>query len=92
MLTPQVLPRIMVDGPFGSASEDFTKFETILLVGGELTPPSITAYCRLAYRANPLTYVFLCSWNRRNPLRLDPQVYLVSRHLSEHQSMVPNPC
>lgn len=28
------LPRVMVDGPFGSASEDFSKFETILLVGG----------------------------------------------------------
>jgi len=27
------LPRIMVDGPFGSASEDFLKYETILLVG-----------------------------------------------------------
>jgi NADPH oxidase 2 len=27
------LPRVMVDGPFGSASEDFLKFETILLVG-----------------------------------------------------------
>lgn len=36
-LTPQVLPRIMVDGPFGSASEDFTKFETILL--GEFVHP-----------------------------------------------------
>lgn len=32
----QILPRIMIDGPFGSASEDFTKFETVLLVGGEL--------------------------------------------------------
>ncbi|ODO03125.1 hypothetical protein I350_05970 [Cryptococcus amylolentus CBS 6273] len=27
----KVLPRVMVDGPFGSASEDFTKFETVLL-------------------------------------------------------------
>jgi len=27
------LPRVMVDGPFGSASEDFTRFETVLLVG-----------------------------------------------------------
>jgi NADPH oxidase len=27
------LPRVMVDGPFGSASEDFYKFETVLLVG-----------------------------------------------------------
>ena len=26
--------RIADDSPFGSASEDFTKFETILLVGG----------------------------------------------------------
>lgn len=29
----RVLPRVMVDGPFGSASEDFLKFETVLLVG-----------------------------------------------------------
>ena len=29
----RILPRIMVDGPFGSASEDFLKFETVLLVG-----------------------------------------------------------
>jgi hypothetical protein len=28
------LPRVMIDGPFGSASEDFNKFETVLLVGG----------------------------------------------------------
>lgn len=25
----------MIDGPFGSASEDFANYETILLVGGE---------------------------------------------------------
>ena len=30
----RVLPRVMVDGPFGSASEDFSKFEVALLVGG----------------------------------------------------------
>ena len=28
------LPRVMVDGPFGSASENFLNFETILLIGG----------------------------------------------------------
>ena len=28
------LPRVLIDGPFGSASEDFNKFETVLLVGG----------------------------------------------------------
>lgn len=29
----RTLPRIMVDGPFGAASEDFLNYETILLVG-----------------------------------------------------------
>ena len=29
----RVLPRVMVDGPFGSASEDFLKYEAVLLVG-----------------------------------------------------------
>ena len=29
----KVLPRVMVDGPFGSASEDFLKYEAVLLVG-----------------------------------------------------------
>jgi NADPH oxidase 2 len=27
------LPRVMVDGPFGSASEDFLNYEAVLLVG-----------------------------------------------------------
>ena len=27
------LPRVMVDGPFGGASENFLNFETILLIG-----------------------------------------------------------
>jgi hypothetical protein len=54
-LTPQVLPRIMVDGPFGSASEDFTKFETILL-GEFVRPPRTTA-------SAPRTEIdFSCSW------------------------------
>lgn len=29
----RTMPRVMVDGPFGSASEDFLKYETVLLVG-----------------------------------------------------------
>lgn len=29
----RTLPRVMVDGPFGSASEDYLNYETILLVG-----------------------------------------------------------
>jgi len=29
----RTLPRVMVDGPFGSASEDFLDYEVVLLVG-----------------------------------------------------------
>jgi len=29
----RTLPRVMIDGPFGSASEDFLKYETVMLVG-----------------------------------------------------------
>ena len=29
----RALPRLMVDGPFGSASEDYLNYETVLLVG-----------------------------------------------------------
>lgn len=30
---PKLLPRLYIDGPFGSASEDVFKFETVLLIG-----------------------------------------------------------
>ena len=33
----RVLPRVMVDGPFVSTSEDFLKYETVLLVGAGVT-------------------------------------------------------
>ena len=29
----RTLPRVMVDGPFGSASEDYLNYETVVLVG-----------------------------------------------------------
>jgi NADPH oxidase 2 len=29
----RVLPRVLIDGPFGSASKDFLNYETVLLVG-----------------------------------------------------------
>jgi hypothetical protein len=60
-----LLDRRGVDNsPFGSASEDFTKFETILLVGG---------------RYQPHIKVWLTgSWDRRNPIRINPEINLVS--------------
>lgn len=40
------LPRVMVDGPFGSASEDFLKFETVLLVGAGI---GVTPFASLVH-------------------------------------------
>jgi NADPH oxidase len=42
----RVLPRIMVDGPFGSASEDFLNYETILLVGAGI---GVTPFASCVY-------------------------------------------
>ncbi|KAK4685370.1 hypothetical protein P7C73_g4778, partial [Tremellales sp. Uapishka_1] len=49
----RVLPRVMVDGPFGSASEDFTKFETVLLVGAGIgVTPFASILKSIWYRMN----------------------------------------
>ncbi|ORX34383.1 ferric reductase NAD binding domain-domain-containing protein [Kockovaella imperatae] len=49
----KVLPRIMIDGPFGSASEDFTKFETVLLVGAGIgVTPFASILKSIWYRLN----------------------------------------
>ena len=48
----RALPRVMVDGPFGSASEDFLNFETVLLVGAGIgvTPfASWVSVCTLQF-------------------------------------------
>jgi NADPH oxidase len=47
------LPRVMVDGPFGSASEDFLKFEAVLLVGGGIgVTPFASILKSIWYRMN----------------------------------------
>lgn len=40
----RALPRVMVDGPFGSASEDFLNYETIMLVGGGIGVTPFASY------------------------------------------------
>jgi NADPH oxidase len=58
-----VLPRVMVDGPFGSASEDFSKFETILLVGAGIgVTPFASILKTIWYRMN--------NFNNSKPTRL----------------------
>jgi len=49
----RVLPRVMVDGPFGSASEDFLNYETILLVGAGIgVTPFASILKSIWYRMN----------------------------------------
>jgi len=58
-----VLPRVMVDGPFGSASEDFLKFETVLLVGAGIgVTPFASILKSIWYRMN--------NFNNTKPTRL----------------------
>ncbi|EIN14526.1 NADPH oxidase B [Punctularia strigosozonata HHB-11173 SS5] len=59
----RVLPRVMVDGPFGSASEDFLKFETVLLVGAGIgVTPFASILKTIWYRMN--------NFNQSKPTRL----------------------
>lgn len=59
----RVLPRIMVDGPFGSASEDFLKYETVLLVGAGIgVTPFASILKSIWYRMN--------NFNSSKPTRL----------------------
>jgi len=59
----RTLPRVMVDGPFGSASEDFLNFETILLVGAGIgVTPFASILKSIWYRMN--------NFNSTKPTRL----------------------
>jgi len=51
----RILPRVMVDGPFGSASEDFLKYEAVLLVGAGIgVTPFASILKSIWYRMNNL--------------------------------------
>ncbi|KIK07073.1 hypothetical protein K443DRAFT_673646 [Laccaria amethystina LaAM-08-1] len=59
----RLLPRVMVDGPFGSASEDFLKYETVLLVGAGIgVTPFASILKSIWYRMN--------NFNNSKPTRL----------------------
>ncbi|THU81158.1 NADPH oxidase [Dendrothele bispora CBS 962.96] len=53
----KTLPRVMVDGPFGSASEDFLDYETVLLVGAGIgVTPFASILKSIWYRMNNFNY------------------------------------
>lgn len=45
----RVLPRVMVDGPFGSASEDWLNYETVLLVGAGIGVTPFASYVSFSF-------------------------------------------
>ncbi|TFK29465.1 NADPH oxidase isoform 2 [Coprinopsis marcescibilis] len=52
----RALPRVMVDGPFGSASEDFLNYEAVMLVGGGIgVTPFASILKHIWYRMNNLS-------------------------------------
>ncbi|KAG7095573.1 hypothetical protein E1B28_006306 [Marasmius oreades] len=64
-----ILPRVMVDGPFGSASEDFMNYETVLLMGaGVGVTPFASILKSMWYRMNRFKY--------STPIRLS-KVYFI---------------
>lgn len=59
----RTLPRVMVDGPFGTSSEEFLNFETILLVGAGIgVTPFASILKSIWYRMN--------NFNNSKPTRL----------------------
>ncbi|KAK7443994.1 hypothetical protein VKT23_015391 [Stygiomarasmius scandens] len=53
----RTLPRVMVDGPFGSASEDFLDYEVVLLVGAGIgVTPFASILKSIWYRMNNFNY------------------------------------
>jgi len=53
----RTLPRVMVDGPFGSASEDYLNYETVLLVGAGIgVTPFASILKSIWYRMNNLNH------------------------------------
>jgi len=59
----RTLPRIMVDGPFGTSSEDFLNYETVLLVGAGIgVTPFASILKNIWYRMN--------NFNSSKPTRL----------------------
>jgi len=59
----RTLPRVMVDGPFGTSSEEFLNFETVLLVGAGIgVTPFASILKSIWYRMN--------NFNQSKPTRL----------------------
>ncbi|KAF7356062.1 FAD-binding FR-type domain-containing protein [Mycena venus] len=53
----RVLPRIMIDGPFGTSSEDFMDYETIMLVGAGIgVTPFASILKSIWYRMNNFSH------------------------------------
>ncbi|KAJ7632238.1 NADPH oxidase [Roridomyces roridus] len=70
----RTLPRVMVDGPFGTSSEEFLDYETVLLVGAGIgVTPFASILKNIWYRMN--------NFNHSKPTRtcIEINIYLTAR-------------
>jgi len=82
----RVLPRVMVDGPFGSASEDYLKYETVLLVGAGIgVTPFASILKSIWYRMN--------NFNNSKSTRLSKVIFssLTDAHFPSHSCRSTSP-
>jgi hypothetical protein len=77
LTAPNGMPILRIDGPFGTASTDIFKFETVMLIGagiGTFLPPPthFPLYMKpLKQTTHVLTCVSLCASKRRDSVCLD---------------------
>ncbi|KAF7368827.1 Superoxide-generating NADPH oxidase heavy chain subunit A [Mycena venus] len=74
----RVLPRIMIDGPFGTATEDFLNYETIMLVGAGIgVTPFASILKSIWYRMNNFSHGSRTRLSKVISLGFPPVLYLM---------------
>ena len=102
----KVLPRIYVDGPFGSASEDVFKFETAVLVGAGIgVTPFASILKSIWYRMNEprertrlrkVYFFWICrdfgslEWFRSLLLAIEAQDFATKIEIHTVSALIPN--
>lgn len=56
----KILPRVMVDGPFGSASEDYLKYEAVFLVGAGIGVTPFASSASLTFNPKRIPQLITC--------------------------------
>ncbi|KAF8514376.1 hypothetical protein JB92DRAFT_3083019 [Gautieria morchelliformis] len=92
----KVLPCVMVDGPFGSVSEDFSNYGTVLLVGAGIgVTPLASILKSISYqmtsfnnsKSTRLSKVYF-TWEQETKNRIEISIYLTAKVKEDDMSNV----